>query len=153
MSSPKPGNASARASGRASPIGANQVEEILETVEVDDDLDSAYGESLYSDTTSLTSSIARGIVQNGRRYQTMREGEYWGPADDKQFESMNLAHLTYLVLDNKKENPYFQSPVGENVQNILDVGCGDASWTFDVADRYPSGKLLSPRFLFSKAEV
>lgn len=49
-----------------------------------DHADSACGESIYSDTTSVTSSIYRGITQHGRRYQTTREGDYWGPADEKQ---------------------------------------------------------------------
>ena len=48
-----------------------------------DDSDSTYGDSIYSDTTSLSSSIIRGIVENGRRYQTLREGKYWGPSDEQ----------------------------------------------------------------------
>lgn len=83
----------------------------------------------------------------------MREGEYWRPADDKQHESMNLTHLTYLELDNKKENPYFRSPVGENIQNILDVGCGNASWVLTLRIDIRLVSSSSPRFLFSKAEL
>lgn len=49
-----------------------------------DDTDSACGESIYSDTTSVASSIYRGITHHGRRYQTTREGDYWGPSDEKQ---------------------------------------------------------------------
>lgn len=53
------------------------------TVEIDDTSDNTDGESVYSDTTSISSSIRRGVVENGRRYQTLREGSYWGPADDQ----------------------------------------------------------------------
>lgn len=63
-------------------IGAQSHQED-ETVEVDNDADSAYGDSVYSDTTSISSSIRRGIIEHGRRYQTLREGKYWGPSDDK----------------------------------------------------------------------
>lgn len=60
------------------------------TVKVDNDTDSAHGSSFYLNTTSTTSSIVRGVVENGRRYQTLREGEYWGPSDDKQAPSQGV---------------------------------------------------------------
>ena len=45
--------------------------------------DSAFGTD-NSDSTSVTSSIYDGYIENGRRYQSKREGEYWSPADEKQ---------------------------------------------------------------------
>lgn len=59
----------------------------------DDELE-ADNESSYdsddgaSETSSLKSSIIRGYIEHGRRYQTLREGQgqYYVPADDKQFE-------------------------------------------------------------------
>lgn len=81
-----------------------------------------------SDTTSVASNIYKGIIENGRRYQAVREGEYWGPSDDKQFQSMNLAYLVYLVLDSQEENPFFRSPICSNPQNILDLGTGQGDW-------------------------
>ena len=53
------------------------------TCQDDSDAESAFGTDT-SDTTSLASSIYKGYVENGRRYQTTREGEYWGPSDEKQ---------------------------------------------------------------------
>lgn len=37
-----------------------------------------------SDHTSIASSVYAGFIENGRRYQNVREGEYWGPSDEKQ---------------------------------------------------------------------
>ena len=57
--------------------------------ELEADQDSALGSvSGRSETTSLTSSVVKGYVENGRRYQTVREGrgQYFVPSDDKQFE-------------------------------------------------------------------
>ena len=51
------------------------------------DGDSAFGTD-SSDTTSISSSIYAGYMENGRKYQTVREGEYWGPSDEKQMETM-----------------------------------------------------------------
>ena len=42
-----------------------------------------------SETMSVTSSIYKAHVENGRRYQTKREGEYWGPSDEKQVDSQH----------------------------------------------------------------
>ena len=57
--------------------------------ELEADNDSTY-ESVTgaSDTTTLNSSVIRGYVEHGRKYQTLREGagQYFVPADDKQFE-------------------------------------------------------------------
>ena len=55
---------------------------------------------------------------------------------------MNISHLVYQVLDCQQENPFFRAPVGENVQNILDIGTGDGAWAIDVADRYPGAKVI-----------
>ena len=84
-------------------------------------------------------------MEHGRRYQTKREGEYWGPSDEKQFLCMEAAHIVYLILDSGCENPLFRSPVGRGaggtgVQNILDLGTGNGLWAKEVADLYPSGR-------------
>ena len=51
---------------------------------------------------------------------------------------MTKAHLVALTLEGHVENPYFKSPIGNNPRNILDVGTGNADWTIEVADMYPS---------------
>lgn len=68
----------------------------------------------------------------------MREGEYWAPSDEAQFESMNLGHVFMQVMDVEEENPFFRSPISAKAQHILDIGVGDASWAIDVADRFPN---------------
>lgn len=104
----------------------------------DGDFDSAYGGG-QSDRTSVTSSLYRGIWENGRRYQAYKEGDYWQPADEQQFDSMAKTHLTNLIFDNQEENDLFRSPLDtQKACNILDIGCGEASWAIDVADRYPN---------------
>ena len=89
----------------------------------------------------MTSSIYKGVIENGRRYQILKEGEYWGPSDEQQFESMANTHLTFQLIDQFQENPYFRSPIAKNAQNILDIGTGDGQWAVDVADKFPECKL------------
>ncbi|KAJ5100051.1 hypothetical protein N7532_007052 [Penicillium argentinense] len=80
-----------------------------------------------------------------RRYQTLKEGEYWSPADEQQFESNEAGHLVYLVVDSQTPNPLFQAPVTKpkvrifsDWVHILDVGTGRGTWAIDVADSFPN---------------
>ena len=72
----------------------------------------------------MTSSIYKGYFENGRRYQSVREGEYRGPSDEKQFESMETVHLVHSILDSKQSNSLFHASITNTAQNILDVGTG-----------------------------
>ncbi|KAI2689008.1 hypothetical protein DTO013E5_1381 [Penicillium roqueforti] len=87
--------------------------------------------------TFSPSAIARGRLENGRRYQAIKEDDYWGPSDEQQFEAFEIGHLMFLVLDHDQPNPLFRSPIGASPKNILDIGTGQGSWAIDVADRYP----------------
>lgn len=50
-------------------------EALPENDDLEVDNDSTYGSVVSSDTMSLNSNIIRGYVENGRRYQTVREGK------------------------------------------------------------------------------
>ncbi|KAJ5581715.1 hypothetical protein N7535_000335 [Penicillium sp. DV-2018c] len=95
-----------------------------------------YGDDWQSETTSIGSSIYRGLEENGRRYQTLSHKEYLIPSDEKQFETYEAGHLVALVMDSDQENPLFRSPV-KNPKHILDLGTGQGNWAIDVADMFP----------------
>lgn len=105
-----------------------------------DDADSALGKDWQSETTSLSSTLYRGYIEHGRRYQTLREGQYWGPSDEQQFETMEAGHVLYSVLDSQEPNHLFHAPV-ENLRQVLDLGTGQGSWAIDVADKFPSAQV------------
>ncbi|CEJ59996.1 hypothetical protein PMG11_08593 [Penicillium brasilianum] len=89
-----------------------------------------------SETTSVTSSMHRGLMENGRRYQTLRDKGSHVPSDEQMFETYEALHLLASFMDSDKENPLFQSPV-VNPKHILDIGTGKGSWAVDVADLFP----------------
>lgn len=70
--------------------------------ELEADHDSSY-ESVngVSDTSTLGSSVVRSYIENGRRYQTLREGkeQYFVPADEKQFERYTSPHHLRSAFD------------------------------------------------------
>ncbi|OJJ45087.1 hypothetical protein ASPZODRAFT_675583 [Penicilliopsis zonata CBS 506.65] len=83
------------------------------------------------DTTSVASRIYNGLMENGRRYQVLREDKYWGPSDEQQFETMEAGYLDY-----HEKNRLHRAPIGDSPQHILDIGTGKGSWAQDVADMY-----------------
>lgn len=79
------------------------------------------------DTLSISSSIYRGQIEHGRRYA--RDADYIAPSDEKQFESMQAGHLMYTILESRRRNPFFRSPIPEEGHHhIMDVGTGDGAW-------------------------
>ena len=67
--------------------------------------------STFSDTTSLYSDIMKYRFENGRRYYSYKDGEYWGPNDEKQNNQRDIAHNLYLLtLDGK----LFPAPIGDS---------------------------------------
>ncbi|OQE00175.1 hypothetical protein PENVUL_c057G01710 [Penicillium vulpinum] len=99
-----------------------------------------YGDDWQSETTSIGSSLYRGLEENGRRYQTLSHKEYLIPSDEKQFETYEAGHLVALVMDSDQENPLFRAPV-KNPKHILDLGTGLGNWAIDVADMFPTASV------------
>jgi len=103
--------------------------------QADDDIDSAYAESIQTDTTSLRSWITEYRVENGRTYHSYKDGSYWGANDEAALEHLDIGHALYTkTLGNK----LFLAPIDPNPQQILDLGTGTGIWAIDVADEYPS---------------
>lgn len=89
-----------------------------------------------SETTSVASDLYRGFLENGRRYQSLRNAEYFSPADEQQFETYEVGHLAALLMNSDKANPLYCAPIKEP-KHVLDVGTGQGAWAIDVADMFP----------------
>ncbi|KAJ6007523.1 hypothetical protein N7540_011499 [Penicillium herquei] len=91
-----------------------------------------------SETTSLASSITQGLIENGRRYQTLRQAGVHVPADERMFETYESCHLVAVLSDSgEEENSLFQAPIIEKPLHILDIGTGKGTWAIEVADMLP----------------
>ncbi|KAI2627902.1 S-adenosyl-L-methionine-dependent methyltransferase [Hypomontagnella submonticulosa] len=108
--------------------------------DVHDDDDSAYGEDNASSTASLTASILEYRTVHGRTYHSERgNAQSWGPNDAQYNESMDIFHhLSMITMDGK----IMLAPIQDDVQKVLDVGCGTGIWAIDFADQFPGAEVI-----------
>ncbi|CAI4219756.1 unnamed protein product [Parascedosporium putredinis] len=91
-----------------------------------------------TDTMSLRSSILNYKWEYGRRYHAFQSGTYWAPNDERQQEAEDLVHEMYrLVLGGR-----LTSVPLDNVENVLDVGCGNGVWAIEFAEENPSTQVM-----------
>lgn len=83
---------------------------------------------------SVTSTVYAHTMENGRRFQHFRHGRYPIPNDDDEMERENIKHAMLLEL---MDGGLYYAPIGDNPQNILDVGTGSGAWAIDMGDRFP----------------
>ncbi|CRG89588.1 Trichodiene oxygenase [Talaromyces islandicus] len=95
--------------------------------------------ALHGDFVEAASDYEEDLFENGRRYHSYREGEYWGPNDEKQNEQLDLAHHMFSLL---LENKLVLAPIDSHIQKVLDVGTGTGIWAIDFADEYPSAEVI-----------
>ncbi|KAJ4333824.1 hypothetical protein N0V87_007300 [Didymella glomerata] len=88
---------------------------------------------------SATSTVFNFRYENGRRYHGYSEGQYPLPNDDIEMDRLDLQHHAFrLTLDGK----LYRAPIADDVQRVLDVGCGTGIWSIDFADEHPSAYVI-----------
>lgn len=85
-------------------------------------------DSIGSSSTSLASSVRNYAFENGRRYHRFREGAYNFPNDDAEQEREDMKHAMMVNLCAHKLH---FAPIGDNPQNVLDMGTGTGIWAIE----------------------
>ncbi|KAK3348396.1 S-adenosyl-L-methionine-dependent methyltransferase [Neurospora tetraspora] len=78
---------------------------------------------------------------NGRTYHSdsVTDGEYWGPNDDKQNEVLDIFHHAMTIcLDGR----LYDAPLPKNPENAIDLGTGTGLWAIDFANKFPNCNVM-----------
>ncbi|KAG6094967.1 hypothetical protein E4U30_002893 [Claviceps sp. LM220 group G6] len=87
-------------------------------------------------TTSLAPIILPGYTyERGRRYPVFGDIQYPIPIDEMEQDREDMQHAMMMMLMRDK---LFLSPIGNQPQNIFDIGTGTGTWAIKVGERYPS---------------
>jgi hypothetical protein len=84
-------------------------------------------DSIGTSTDSLSSTARDYIFENGRRYHKFRDGAYNFPNDDAEQDREDMKHAMMVTLC---QQLHF-APIGQNPQNILDMGTGTGIWAIE----------------------
>lgn len=89
-------------------------------------------------TASLTSSIERYPIENGRRYHAFKDGSYIMPNDESELDRLDLSHQMFKITMGDK---LYLAPI-DNPARILDVGTGTGIWAIEMGDDFPDSEIL-----------
>ncbi|UKZ95368.1 uncharacterized protein TrAFT101_010213 [Trichoderma asperellum] len=128
----------------------DQAEESIIADDTADSIGSVHGDDAGSDagydsdtassaSTSVMSSVRDYMYENGRRYHRYREGTYNFPNDDVEQEREDMKHAMVKLLCSQKLH---FAPIGDNPQEILDIGTGTGIWSIEMGDKYLSAHIL-----------
>lgn len=112
----------------------------IEPADTDSDDDNASTTSDNSHISLTPAFYNHHISPYGRRYHGFQSAcSYLLPNDPPEQDREDLLHLLSLNLTYGR---HFLAPIGDNLNKILDLGCGTGKWTMEVADKFPFAKLV-----------
>ncbi|TVY92317.1 Secondary metabolism regulator, partial [Lachnellula willkommii] len=117
---------------RSSPLFASEIRPISDFAQGAD----VGGEN--SLMTSFSSSLVKGVEENGRTYASYGKEEYGAPMDEQEMDRIDMAHAKYFMLLEKKR---WLAPIPAQPQKVLDLACGTGIWSIDFADANPSAEV------------
>ncbi|KAE9378794.1 S-adenosyl-L-methionine-dependent methyltransferase [Stipitochalara longipes BDJ] len=94
---------------------------------------------ISGDTKSIESSVTQYRIEHGRRYHGYKDGAYWQPNDDRQNETLDIAHMKFFHALGGK---LLLAPVEKTIERVLDIGTGTGIWAMDFADEFSNAHVI-----------
>ncbi|CAO3687763.1 unnamed protein product [Umbelopsis ramanniana] len=90
-------------------------------------------------TDSISSKTSNTRVLADREYHNVENSTYVLPKDDQEKDCLHEQHyLLREYLGGNLLKPELTTPLFEKELNVLDVGCGPATWLMDLSTEYPA---------------
>ena len=89
--------------------------------------------------TSIASDVRKGVLENGRIYPDYGKNQYGLPMDEAELDRNDLQHSKFMML---LDGRLHAAPIANAPQEILDLGTGTGIWAIDMADAYPSARVV-----------
>ncbi|RIB30402.1 S-adenosyl-L-methionine-dependent methyltransferase [Gigaspora rosea] len=74
---------------------------------------------------------------DGRRFHNVENSVYALPNDDDESDRLHVQHFLFRYMWQSNFSAPIEHILNDPNTKILDVGCGSASWSFDMATKYP----------------
>ncbi|CAG8553018.1 16102_t:CDS:2 [Dentiscutata erythropus] len=78
----------------------------------------------------------------GRRFHNVKDSVYYLPNDEEESDRLHLQHFMIRYIFQSNFSAPIEHILSEPEVKILDVGCGAASWSFDMATTYPWAEIV-----------
>ncbi|KAL1995497.1 hypothetical protein VTN49DRAFT_1684 [Thermomyces lanuginosus] len=107
-----------------------------ESMQVDSDI--ADASTTMDDLSTVVSTIRNYQYENGRRYHSYRQGQYFLPNDEREQDRLDLGHHIFKLIIN---GDLYRAPIPEP-QCVLDLGTGTGLWAIELADILPGTQVI-----------
>lgn len=94
--------------------------------------------STIDDLSTVVSTIRNYQYENGRRYHSYRQGQYFLPNDEREQDRLNLGHHIFKLIIN---GDLYRAPIPQP-QCVLDLGTGTGLWAIELADILPGSQVI-----------
>ncbi|CAG8553038.1 16103_t:CDS:2, partial [Dentiscutata erythropus] len=95
-----------------------------------------------SESIKSQSSQNEFLYADGRRFHNVNEAIYVLPNDEEESDRLHLQHFLIRYIWQSNFSAPIEHILSKSRSKILDVGCGAASWSFDMATTYPSTDIV-----------
>ncbi|EGX92821.1 UMTA methyltransferase family protein [Cordyceps militaris CM01] len=96
--------------------------------------------NLYEHGRYACPSANSGSTNLASRYQAVVADRYGLPNDEAEQLREGIKHRLYL--DHILKGHHFFAPIGDGPQKIVDLGTGTGIWAMEVAEKFPSARVI-----------